>query len=89
MDRDYVLPACAANFDTNEIIALDRDAHGNVREFDRQILNFNEELRKSEKGGGTGQEELAHQLRVSPGIGEKAAHKHVTEFKEILKTLKR
>jgi len=29
-----------ANFDANEIIALDRDSYGNIRELDRQILSF-------------------------------------------------
>jgi hypothetical protein len=29
-----------ANFDANEIIALDRDVDGSVRELDRQILGF-------------------------------------------------
>jgi ABC-type branched-subunit amino acid transport system ATPase component len=33
-------PLVLANFDFNEIIALDRDAEGNVRRLDRQILNF-------------------------------------------------
>ena len=33
-------PLVLANFDMNEIIALDRDSEGNVRELDRQILGF-------------------------------------------------
>jgi hypothetical protein len=33
-------PLVLANFDANEIIALDRDRDGNVRELDRQILGF-------------------------------------------------
>jgi len=33
-------PLVLANFDANEIIALDRDRDGNIRELDRQILNF-------------------------------------------------
>jgi hypothetical protein len=33
-------PLVLANFDVNEIIALDRDSEGNVRELDRQILGF-------------------------------------------------
>jgi hypothetical protein len=33
-------PLVVANFDMNEIIALDRDHEGNVRQLDRQILNF-------------------------------------------------
>ena len=33
-------PLVLANFDVNEIIALDRDRDGNVRELDRQILGF-------------------------------------------------
>jgi predicted ATPase len=33
-------PLVLANFDANEIIALDRDVDGNVRELDRQILGF-------------------------------------------------
>ena len=33
-------PLVLANFDVNEIIALDRDSDGNVRELDRQILGF-------------------------------------------------
>jgi len=33
-------PLVLANFDVNEIIALDRDQEGNVRELDRQILGF-------------------------------------------------
>jgi hypothetical protein len=33
-------PLVLANFDANEIIALDRDYDGNIRELDRQILGF-------------------------------------------------
>jgi predicted ATPase len=33
-------PLVLANFDANEIIALDRDRDGNIRELDRQILGF-------------------------------------------------
>jgi predicted ATPase len=33
-------PLVLANFDVNEIIALDRDQDGNIRELDRQILGF-------------------------------------------------
>lgn len=33
-------PLVLANFDVNEIIALDRDCEGKIRELDRQILNF-------------------------------------------------
>jgi predicted ATPase len=33
-------PLVLANFDANEIIALDRDVDGSVRELDRQILGF-------------------------------------------------
>ena len=33
-------PLVLANFDVNEIIALDRDREGNIRELDRQILGF-------------------------------------------------
>jgi hypothetical protein len=33
-------PLVLANFDANEIIALDRGSDGNIRELDRQILNF-------------------------------------------------
>jgi predicted ATP-binding protein involved in virulence len=33
-------PLVLANFDVNEIIALDRGSEGNVRELDRQILGF-------------------------------------------------
>jgi|HubBroStandDraft_1064217.scaffolds.fasta_scaffold02247_4 hypothetical protein len=33
-------PLVLANFDANEIIALDRDSYGNKRELDRQILSF-------------------------------------------------
>ena len=33
-------PLVLANFDASEIIALDRDSAGNVRELDRQILGF-------------------------------------------------
>ena len=33
-------PLVLANFDANEIIALDRDSEGGIRELDRQILGF-------------------------------------------------
>jgi len=33
-------PLVLANFDANEIIALDRDREGNIRELDRQILGW-------------------------------------------------
>jgi hypothetical protein len=33
-------PLVLANFDANEIIALDRDCEGNIRDLDRQILGF-------------------------------------------------
>jgi len=33
-------PLVLANFDSNEIVALDRDREGNVRPLDRQILGF-------------------------------------------------
>ena len=101
-------PLVLANFDLNEIIALDRDQEGNIRQLDRQILGFTadeiyewlmgtrptgvaveEELRKSDEGVGKSQEELARQMRVSPGTDEEAAQKQVAEFREILKTLKR
>ncbi|HXM40547.1 MAG TPA: AAA family ATPase [Bryobacteraceae bacterium] len=101
-------PLVLANFDANEIIALDRDTYGKIRDLDRQILSFTadeiyewlmgtqpggveieEELRKSDEGIGKGQEEIASMMRVSPDTDEEAARKHVTEFKEILKTLKR
>jgi hypothetical protein len=101
-------PLVLANFDVNEIVALDRDSDGNVRELDRQILGFTsdqiydwlmgtrpmgaeieEELRKSDEGIGKGPEEVAHLMRVSPEMDDEAARRQVTEFKEILKTLKR
>jgi energy-coupling factor transporter ATP-binding protein EcfA2 len=101
-------PLVLANFDVNEIIALDRDRDGNVRELDRQILGFTsdeiyewlmgtrpigaeieEEVRKSDEGVGKDQEELAGLMRVSPDANGEAAQKQVSEFKEILKSLKR
>jgi len=101
-------PLVLANFDVNEIIALDRDSDGNIRELDRQILAFTsdqiyewlmgtpptgtafeEELRKSDEGLGRSQQEIARLMRVSPNIDEEAARKQVTEFKDILHTLKR
>ena len=33
-------PLVLANFDSNEIIALDRNVPGNIRKLDRQILGF-------------------------------------------------
>jgi len=101
-------PLVLANFDANEIIALDRDQDGNIRELDRQILGFTsdqiyewlmgtrpmgaemgEELRKSDEGLGEGEEEVARLMRVTPDTNGEAAKHQVTEFKEILKTLKR
>jgi hypothetical protein len=101
-------PLVLANFDVNEIIALDRDRDGNVRELDRQILGFTsdqiydwlmgtrpmgaeieEELRKSDEGVGRDPEEIARLMRVSPDANGEAAQKQVSEFKEILKSLKR
>ena len=101
-------PLVLANFDANEIIALDRDQDGNIRELDRQILGFTsdqiyewlmgtrpmgaemgEELRKSDEGLGEDEEEVARLMRVSPDTNGEAAKQQVTEFKEILKTLKR
>lgn len=101
-------PLVLANFDANEIIALDRDSCGNIRELDRQILSFTadeiyewlmgtrpvgaeiqEELRKSDEGRGRDPKEMAVMMRVSPSTDEDAARDQVSEFKEILKTLKR
>jgi hypothetical protein len=101
-------PLVLANFDANEIIALDRDRDGSIRELDRQILGFTsdqiyewlmgtrpmgaaieEELRKSDEGLGKDQAEMARLMRLSPDTNLEAAGKQVTEFQEILKTLKR
>ena len=101
-------PLVLANFDANEIIALDRDVEGNIRELDRQILGFTtdeiyewlmgtrpmgaaieEEIQKSDEGVGWDKEELASLMRISPATNEEAARKQVSEFKEILKSLKR
>lgn len=101
-------PLVLANFDKNEIIALDRDVEGGVRELDRQILGFTsdevyswlmgtqptgaaleEEIRQSDGGVGRSAEELASLMQESPGTNEAEAQKQVSEFKEILKSLKR
>ncbi len=100
-------PLVLANFDAIEIIALDRECDGNIRELDRQILGFTsdqiyewlmgtrpmgaelgEKLRKSDEGLGKDQEEVARLMRVSPDTNGVAARQQVSEFKEILKTLK-
>jgi len=101
-------PLVLANFDVNEIIALDRDSDGNIRELDRQILGFTsdeiykwlmgtqptgaaieEELRKSDEGVGRDQQGIARLMRVSSDTDAEAARKQVTEFKDMLRTLKR
>jgi hypothetical protein len=48
-----------------------------------------EEIRKSDEGLGQDEEEVARLMRVSPDTNGEAAKQQVTEFKEILKTLKR
>jgi hypothetical protein len=59
-------PLVLANFDANEIIALDRDSYGNVRELDRQILSFTaDEIYEWLMGTRPGGVEIEEELRKS------------------------
>jgi hypothetical protein len=100
-------PLVLANFDLNEIIALDRDAEGNVRRLDRQILNFSmdeiydwlmrtrpsgaamEQILQQEGQSETERTALAELMRTTPTSGPATAHQQVSEFRDILKSLKR
>jgi hypothetical protein len=92
-------PLVLANFDANEIVALDRDQDGNVRHIDRQILAFTtdeiyEWLMGTRPTGAAIEEEqdrgrLAELMRTSPEVGTETARRQVEEFRAILKTIKR
>ncbi len=99
-------PLVLANFDLNEIIALDRDAEGNVRRLDRQILNFSsdeiynwlmmtrptgtamEQILQQSGQNETKRTAIAELMRTTPTSGSADAHKQVSEFQNILKSLK-
>jgi hypothetical protein len=65
-------PLVLANFDANEIIALDRDSQGNVRAVDRQILSFTaDEIYEWLMGTRPGGVEIEEELRKSDeGVGK-------------------
>jgi hypothetical protein len=59
-------PLVLANFDANEIIALDRGSYGNIRELDRQILGFTaDEIYEWLMGTRPGGVEIEEELRKS------------------------
>ena len=65
-------PLVLANFDVNEIVALDRDREGNIRELDRQILAFTSDqiyewLMGTRPMGGEIEEELS---KSDEGVGK-------------------
>jgi hypothetical protein len=65
-------PLVLANFDANEIMALDRDSYGNIRELDRQILSFTaDEIYEWLMGTRPGGVEIEEELRKSDeGVGK-------------------
>jgi hypothetical protein len=65
-------PLVLANFDANEIMALDRDSYGNIRELDRQILSFTaDEIYEWLIGTRPGGVEIEEELRKSDeGVGK-------------------
>jgi hypothetical protein len=72
-------PLVLANFDVNEIIALDRDRDGNIRKLDRQILGFTaDEIYEWLMGTQPRGAEMGEELRKSDeGTGksqEEVAH---------------
>lgn len=99
-------PLVLANFDANEIVALDRDQEGHIRRLDRQILSFSSDQiydwlmgtrptgaamdqLLEEAGRGAGTEAVAELIRTTPETSPEAARQQVSEFREILKSLKR
>jgi hypothetical protein len=64
-------PLVLANFDVNEIIALDRDCDGNIRQLDRQIFSFTSDeiyhwLMRTRPTGAAMEEELR---KADEGVG--------------------
>lgn len=95
-------PLVLANFDSNEIIALDQDFPGNIRPLDRQILGFSSDQiyqwlmgtpptgeaieRVLEKDEGD--DEIAELLDMSPKITEADAKARVQKLKGTIARLK-
>lgn len=102
-------PLVLANFDANEIVALDRDKEGHIRRLDRQILGFStdqiyewlmgarptsaamDQILEESARNVTESSELAvaEMMRVSPESSTEDAHAQVSEFRDILRSLKR
>jgi predicted ATP-binding protein involved in virulence len=88
-------PLVLANFDANEIVALDRDVEGGIRTIDRQILAFTSDeiydwLMGTRPTGKQIAEEadrgrLAELMRTSPKANTEDARKKVEEFKRLVK----
>ena len=96
-------PLILSNFDSNEIIALDRRAEGGIRQLDRQILGFTTDqiyqwLMGTEPSGAALEQEmgkpvmkrgeLAQLLMMSPGVDETEARGRIGALQSKLKQLK-
>lgn len=93
-------PLVLSNFDSSEIIALDRQADGGVRQLDRQILGFTTDqvykwLMDTEPAGAALAEELAGEgsmprrevmemLIVSPDVNQEEAKRSFDELQATL-----
>jgi hypothetical protein len=95
-------PLVLANFDSNEIIALDQDVPGNIRPLDRQILGFSSDqiyqwLMGTPPTGEAieqvldkdeGDDEIAELLDMSPKVTEADAKARVQKLKGTIARLK-
>ena len=95
-------PLVLANFDSNEIIALDQDVEGNIRPLDRQILGFSSDqiyqwlMGTSPTGEAIeqvlekdeGDDEIAELLDMSPKVTEADAKARVQKLKGTIARLK-
>jgi hypothetical protein len=100
-------PLVLANFDSNEIVALDRDRAGHIRPLDRQIISFSsdqiyewlmgarptgaamDQILLESANTDTAKQDMAERMRVSPEFTHEFARAQVSEFRDILKSLKR
>ncbi len=96
-------PLVLSNFDSNEIIALDRTVEGNVRKLDRQILGFTsdqiyewlmdtipsgEAIEGLIENEANGEHAAAELLTVSPEVSPEQAKERVNRLKSALERLR-
>jgi len=95
-------PLVLANFDSNEILALDHDQQGNIRTLDRQILGFSSdqiyqwlmgtpptgEVIEQVLEKDEDQDDIAELLDMSPKVSQTDAKARVQKLKSTIEGLK-